>query len=179
MPSTIATKIRLRRCGLIMAPLDDASRYGAAWVATADGVLGFVIPAFPSASDANGSCYGNGMVGTPASLSSRAGTGWGYCAEFVRGPHAHGNPRFRPSARRARNALRRVQLFAELVHQLELRLEGVDVQFPVGHDLLQQDGAVAVLLLAAHDDSGPKPVQDLVLYGEIRLELLAQRLPDT
>src|SRR5271157_2968706 len=61
--------------------------------------------------------------------------------------------RARGSARWPRYALRRVQFLPQLLHQLQLRLEVVDVFFLVGNDLLQQDGAGAVLLFAAHDDS--------------------------
>src|SRR5437588_1421588 len=95
---------------------------------------------------------------------------------------AHGQAtaigRARWSAGRPRHALRRVQLLAQLLHQLQLRLEVVDVLFLVGDDLLQQDGAGAVLLLPAHDDSGLEPLHHLVFDGEIGLELLAQRLAD-
>src|SRR5271168_3298356 len=43
IPSTIATKIRLRRCGLISSLLDSAFAAGLAWV---DAAVGLVMPAF-------------------------------------------------------------------------------------------------------------------------------------
>src|SRR5271166_3438614 len=51
MPSTIARKMRLRRCGLINALLDARFAAGAARVG--DAALGLIMPAFPSASDAS------------------------------------------------------------------------------------------------------------------------------
>src|SRR5271154_2466509 len=71
------------------------------------------------------------------------------------------------------HTLRQVQLLAELPHQLELCLQVVDVLLFVSDDLLQQDGAGAVLLLPAHDDSGLEAVQHLVFDRQIGLELLA------
>src|ERR1700733_13707912 len=80
--------------------------------------------------------------------------------------------------RRTRNTLSRVQLLAELVHQLQLRLQVVDVVFLVSDDAFQQEGAGRVLLLAAHDDTGFEPVQHVVFDRQVGLELLAQRLAD-
>src|SRR5258707_111828 len=54
IPSTIATKMRLRRCGLISALLEAESTTGLARVCALDAAVGLVMPAFPSASDANG-----------------------------------------------------------------------------------------------------------------------------
>src|SRR5271155_2678502 len=80
--------------------------------------------------------------------------------------------------RRTRNTLSRVQLFTELVHQLQLGLQVVNVVFLVGDDAFQQEGAGRVLLLAAHDDTGLEPVQHVVFDRQVGLELLAQRLTD-
>src|ERR1700761_417423 len=65
-------------------------------------------------------------------------------------------------ARRPGDALRQVQLGSQLVHQFQLRLEVVDVAFLVRDDLLQQEGAGAVLLLAAHDDARLEPLHHFV-----------------
>src|ERR1700689_4872336 len=77
-----------------------------------------------------------------------------------------------------RNTLSRVQLFTELVHQLQLGLQVVNVVFLVGDDAFQQEGAGRVLLLTAHDDTGLEPVQHVVFDRQVGLELLAQRLTD-
>src|SRR5690242_19345173 len=91
---------------------------------------------------------------------------------------AAGRPRRGGLLRWARHALRGVQLLAELVHQLELRLEVVDVPFFVGEDALEEDRAGGILLLPAHDDAGLEAGHHVVLDREVGLELLAQRLTD-
>src|ERR1700754_2578572 len=158
IPSTIATKIRFRRCGVIGAPLPASSTTGMAWVAACDVALGLVIPAFPSAFDANG------CPGEPAAISRRVSC-W--------------QPGLGDRARWPGHALRQVQLFAQLFHQLQLGLEVVDVVFLVGDDLLEEDGARTVFFGAAHDDAGLETGQYLILDREVGLELLAQRLADT
>src|ERR1700722_8299585 len=125
MPSTIARKTKLRRCGLTSAPLVSGSEV----------VCAFVIR----------SCYTRSVAG----LTRR---------------------------RRTRNTLSRVQLFTELVHQLQLGLQVVNVVFLVGDDAFQQEGAGRVLLLAAHYDTGLEPVQHVVFDRQVGFELLTQRL---
>src|ERR1700733_3892491 len=83
------------------------------------------------------------------------------------------------SAGRPGDALRRVQLLAQLVHQLELSLQVVNMQLLVGDDLLEEECAGAVLLFAAQDDARLETAQHLVLDGQIGLELLTQCLADT
>src|SRR6185312_4439695 len=131
MPSTTATKIRLRRCGLISSPLAAESAAGVAWSTAA---LGLVMPG-PT---------------VPTSARPRS-AGW-------------------PG-----DALRRVQLHAQLVHQLQLRLQVVDVLFLVGHDVLEEGGGGGILLFPAQDDGRLEPVHHLVFDGQVGLELLAYR----
>src|SRR5947209_7137767 len=158
MPSRTARKMKFRRFGST-ATLSGADS-AAGLAAIASGVA-LVMPAFPSASDPYG-C-------PPLTGGNR---------QIMRSWRADRPRRGRASARGPGDALRRVQLLAQLVHQLQLRLEVVDVLFLIGHDLFQEDGAGAVLLFATQDDAGLEPLHHLVFDGQVGLELLTQRLAD-
>src|SRR6201992_4484922 len=73
--------------------------------------------------------------------------------------------------RRTRHPLSRVQLCAELVHQLRLRLQVVDVVFLVGDDAFEQERAGRILLLAAHDHTRLEPVHAVVFDRQAGLQL--------
>src|SRR5215475_4386343 len=149
MPSSTARKIKLRRCRLISAlPFS-----GSATVAVAAVV---VIPASTQMTDLHSHIVRQARKVTAA---------------------VPGVERRRlQGGRRPRHALGEVELLAELVHQLELRLEVVDVLLFVREDLLEDVRARGVLLLAAHDDARLQPRHHLVLDGQVGLELLAQGL---
>src|SRR5947209_11878443 len=122
IPSKIATKTKLRRCGPTSAPLLSWSGE----VVACARVIG-------------------GSYTRSAGLTDR---------------------------RRTCDTLSRVELFTELVHQLQLRLQVVHVIFLVGHNAFHQRRAGRVLLLAPHGDSGRSTVQHVVLDRQVGFELL-------
>src|SRR5689334_21165592 len=111
MPSRTATKMKLRRCGSTATLPGGGSE---AWPAGAAAGVALVMPAFPRRSMVM-SAHGQPVATKTAVGAAR-----------------------RRSAGRPRHALRRVQLHAQLVHQLQLRLEVVDVRILVGHDGLEE-----------------------------------------